>query len=228
MHAGISEMGGKQATSAYFVFANEQRAVTKDELLAAATNGKAPSVAEVAKSIGHKWRDLGETGQQQYKDKAAALTSEVAADADHAEAGDDGGSQAEAERTDPENAEVPGLPLTSVKRIMCIDEDVARISGDAVKGMSKAAELFLELLAAKASAQAKRHKRSTIKFCDMHQAIIGDKRLGEMGLKEMFLNDALFADARTDGNISAPKKACKVAVDDTPGSRPITNFFRAS
>lgn len=226
LHAGVSEMGGKRAISAYFVFANEQRAVTKDELLAVATDGKAPSVAEVAKSIGHKWRELGEAGQQQYKDKAAALTAEAAAEADHAD--DDGGSQAEAERTDPESAEVPGLPLTSVKRIMCIDEDVARVSGDAVKGMAKAAELFLELLAAKASAQAKRHKRSTIKFCDMHQIIIGDKRLTEMGLKDMFLTDALFADARTGGNTSAPKKACKVAVDDTPGSRPITNFFRAS
>ena len=221
-------MGGKRATSAYFVFANEQRAVTKDELLAAATNGKPPSVAEVAKSIGHKWRELGEAGQQQYKDKAAALTAEVAANADHAEAGDDGDRQAEAERTESDNAEVPGLPLTSVKRIMCIDEDVARVSGDAVKGMAKAAELFLELLAAKASAHAKRHKRSTIKFCDMHQAIIGDRRLSEMGLKDMFLTDALFADARTDGNTSAPKKACKVAVDDTPGSRPITSFFKAS
>lgn len=221
-------MGGKRATSAYFVFANEQRAVTKDELLAAATDNKAPSVAEVAKSIGHKWRELGETGQQQYKDKAAAITAEAAAEAHHAEAHDDGGSQAEAERADSENAEVPGLPLTSVKRIMCIDEDVARVSGDAVKGMAKAVELFLELLAAKASAQAKRHKRSTIKFCDMHQAIIGDRRLTEMGLKDMFLTDGLFADARTDGNTSAPKKACKVAVDDTPGSRPITNFFTAS
>ena len=221
-------MGGKRAASAYFVFANEQRAVTKDELLTAATDGKAPSVADVAKSIGHKWRELGEAGQQQYKDKAAALAAEAAAEADHAEAAGDCGSQAETDKTDPDNAEVPGLPLTSIKRIMCIDDDVARVSGDAVKGMAKAAELFLELLATKASAQAKRHKRSTIKFCDMHQAIIADKRLTEMGLKDMFLTDVLFADARADGNASAPKKACKVAVDDTPRSRPITNFFRAS
>ena len=221
-------MGGKRATSAYFVFANEQRADTKDKLLAASTDGKPPSVAEVAKCIGQKWRDLGETGQQQYKDKAAALTAEAAAEADQAEAGGDGGNQAEADMPDPENAEVPGLPLTSIKRIMCIDEDVARVSGDAVKGMAKAAELFLELLASKASAHAKQHKRSTIKFCDMQQAVMADKRLTEMGLRDMFMTDALFADARTDGNASAPKKACKVAVDDTPGSRPITNFFRAT
>lgn len=216
-------MGGKRATSAYFVFANEQRADTKDKLLAASTDGKAPSVAEVAKCIGQKWRELGETGQQQYKGKAAALTAEAAAEAGHAEAGGD-----EADMPDPENAEVPGLPLTSIKRIMCTDEDVARVSGDAVKGMAKAAELFLELLASKASAHAKQHKRLTIKFCDMQQAVIADKRLTEMGLRDMFMTDALFADARTDGNASAPKKACKVAVDDTPGSRPITNFFRAT
>ena len=219
-------MGAKRAPSAYFVFASEQRSVTKDELLAAATDGKTPSVADVAKSIGHKWRELGEAGQQQYKDKAAALAAEIAAN--RAETEDDTGTQAEAEQS-TDNAEVPGLPLTSVKRIMCLDEEVARVSADAVKGMAKAAELFLELLATKAIAQAKHHKRSTIKFCDMQQAIMADKRFSEMGLKTMFLTDALFADARTDGkeNVAAPRKACKVGADDTPGSRPITAFFKA-
>ena len=217
-------MGAKRAPSAYFVFANEQRSVTKEELLAAATDGKAPAVADVAKSIGHKWRELGEAGQQQYKDKAAALAAEIAAEAE-----DDSGTQAEAEQLQPENAEVPGLPLTSVKRIMCLDGDVARVSADAVKGMAKAAELFLELLATKAIAQTKHHKRSTIKFCDMQQAIMADKRFNEMGLKSMFLTDALFADARTDDkeNVAAPRKACKVGADDTPRSRPITAFFKA-
>lgn len=220
-------MGAKRAPSAYFVFANEQRSVTKDELIAAATDKKAPSVADVAKSIGHKWRELGEAGQQQYKDKAAALAAEIAAAANHAEAEGDSGTQAEAEKILPDNAEVPGLPLTSIKRIMCLDEDVARVSADAVKGMAKAAELFLELLATKAIAQAKHHKRSTIKFCDMHQAVMADKRLTEMGLKNMLLSDALFAEARNDGkeNVVAPRKACKVGVDDTPGSRPITDFL---
>ncbi|KAL3135648.1 hypothetical protein ABBQ38_006129 [Trebouxia sp. C0009 RCD-2024] len=220
-------MGAKRAPSAYFVFANEQRSVTKDELLAAATDGKASSVADVAKSIGHKWRELDTAGQQQYKDKAAALAAEIAAN--HAEAEDDSGTQAEADQLHADNAEVPGLPLTSVKRIMCLDEDVARVSADAVKGMAKAAELFLEFLASKAVAQAKNHKRSTIKFCDMQQAILTDKRFNEMGLKHMFLTDALFADARTDGkeNLAAPRKACKVGADDTPGSRPITDFFTA-
>ena len=222
-------MGPKRAPSAYFVFANDRRSEAKEGLLAAATDGKVPSVAEVAKYVGQKWRELGETGQQEYKDKAAANAADAAAAAtDDAEAEQNSQAGGQAEEANLDSAEVLGLPLTSVKRIMCIDEDVARISGDGVKGMAKVAELFLELLASKANTQAKLHKRSTIKFCDMHHAVIADKRLVQMGLKDMFLTGTLFADAR-DGkeNVSAPKKACKVSASDTPGGRPITDFFKA-
>lgn len=222
-------MAPKRAPSAYFVFANDQRCKAKEELLAAATDGKAPSVAEVAKCIGQKWRELGETGQQEYKVKAATLAAESAAAAiDEAEAEQSSQAGGQAEEANPETDDLPGLPLTSVKRIMCIDEEVARVSGDSVKAMAKAAELFLELLASKAHSQAKLHKRSTMKFCDMHHAVIADKRLVEMGLRDMFLYDTLFADAR-DGkeNVNAPKKACKVSATDTPGGRPITDFFKA-
>lgn len=222
-------MGAKRAPSAYFVFANEQRASTKEELLAVATDGKAPSVAEVAKSIGHKWRELGETGQQAYKDKAAVLAADIAADTKHNDAADHD-SQADDinETTEPDNAEIPGLPLTSIKRIMCTDEDVARVSGDCVKAMAKATEMFLELLASRGYAQAKQNKRSTIKFCDVSNAATADRRLVEMGLKNMFTLGTLFADARSDGkeNATAARKPGK-AIADSPAARPITDFFKS-
>ncbi|KAL0039431.1 hypothetical protein WJX79_007991 [Trebouxia sp. C0005] len=188
-------MGAKRGPSAYFVFANEQRAATKEELVATVTDGKAPSVADVAKSIGHKWRELGGSGQQAYKDKAALLAADIAA------------------ATDDTSAD---------------DEDVARVSGDCVKSMAKATEMFLELLASRGYAQAQRHKRSTIKFCDIHLASIADKRLVDMGLKDMFELEALFADARSDSkeNLTAAKKTSNVAAD-TPTARPITDFFKA-
>ena len=48
-----------------------------------------------------------------------------------------------------------GVPLTLVKRIMCLDPDVARVSGDGLKAVAKAAVLMLELLTEKAAAQAR-------------------------------------------------------------------------
>ena len=221
-------MGAKRAPSAYFVFANEKRAATKEELLAAGTNGKIPSVADVAKSIGQQWRELGDIGQQEYKDKAAALAADSAAATDAFDADDSSQVEAQGDAARPDNAEVYCLPLTSVKRIMCLDEDVGRVSGDGVKGMARAAELFLELLAGKAQLQAKRSERSTIKFCDMQQAVTADKRLCEMGLQDMLQVDTLFADAREGKeNAVAPRKACKVRADDAPSGRPITDFFKA-
>ena len=43
-----------------------------------------------------------------------------------------------------------GFPLSLVKRIVTMDEDVRSISSDALKATSKAAELVLQSLAAKA------------------------------------------------------------------------------
>lgn len=223
-------MVAKRAPSAYFVFANEQRASTKEELLASAPDNKAPSVADIAKSIGHKWRALEEAGQQAYKDKAAVLAADAAAIAAAAatEHADDDRSQPEIDmEADADHTEVPGLPLTSIKRIMCTDEDVARISGDCVKAVAKATEMFIQLLAIRAHSQAKQHKRSTIKFCDIHHAAVADKRMVEMGLKDMFAHEALFADAREGKeNMTAAKKNCKVATE-LLAARPITDFFKA-
>ena len=218
-------MVAKRGLSAYFIFASEKRTTTKQELLAAATDGKPPSVAEVAKSIGHKWRELGEAGQQPYKEKAATLAAAAVVEpAAH------GSSQGEInlEAADQDECESQGLPLTSVKRIMCVDEDVARVSGDCVKAVSTATEMFLRVLATRASLKAKLQKRSTIKFCDIHQAAIADKRMVEMGLKGMFAHEAMFADTRSEANESGTtaKRTGKMNVPCVP-ARPITDFFKA-
>ena len=212
-------MAGKRAKTAYFVFADDKRVETKAELQAQSVDGKVTSVAEVAKSLGNKWRDLGEEGQKPYKAKAAALAADSA---QHT-------AQSQSEPQDepankPEDAEVPGLPVTSVKRIMCLDEDVIRVSGDCVKAMAKLTELFLELFAAKAHTKAKLHKRATIKFSDTTQAVISDKRFIEMGLKDMLLFDPSFEDARSDGKDAGVKKIPNVKA---PAGQAITDFFKA-
>ena len=41
----------------------------------------------------------------------------------------------------------PPLPLSLVRRIMCLDEDVSRVSSDGVKAVAWGVQHFLELLA---------------------------------------------------------------------------------
>lgn len=213
-------MASKRAKTAYFVFADDKRVETKADLQARSVDGKVVSVAEVAKSLGNKWRELGEEGQKPYKVKAAALAAEsVQLPAESQSEPQD----ALANKT--EDTEVPGLPVTSVKRIMCLDEDVVRVSGDCVKAMAKLTELFLELFAAKAHAKAKIHKSATIKFADATQAVTSDKRLIEMGLKDMFLFDPSFEDARSEGKDAGVKK--HPAVVKAPAGQAITDFFKA-
>jgi hypothetical protein len=50
-------MAPKRGATAYFVFCEEQRAATRDEVLAAAGEGAKVSVAVVAKVRADKWTD---------------------------------------------------------------------------------------------------------------------------------------------------------------------------
>ena len=67
------------------------------------------------------------------------------------------------------NAHPFGFPLSLVKRVMCLDPEVVRVSGDGLKAVAKAAELMLGDMAAKACAAAQGQKRKTIKLSDIEQ-----------------------------------------------------------
>lgn len=62
-----------------------------------------------------------------------------------------------------------GFPLSLVKRVMCLDPEVVRVSGDGLKAVAKAAELMLADIAAKACSAAQGQKRRTIKLGDVEQ-----------------------------------------------------------
>jgi histone H3/H4 len=53
----------------------------------------------------------------------------------------------------------------------------ARVSGEGLRTVARAAELFLELLAVKSLAVAHAAKRSNFKFADVERAVRGDRRL---------------------------------------------------
>jgi histone H3/H4 len=90
-----------------------------------------------------------------------------------------------------------GFPLSLVKKIACMDPDVDRMAGDAVKVLSKATALFVELLATKSYTLATTLKRKNFKYSDIEAVAKKDRRLGDMGLAEMFEKDAAFEEVRT-------------------------------
>ena len=71
------------------------------------------------------------------------------------EAGAAGDGDADAHADAGHAAHPFGFPLTLIKRVMCLDPDVSRVTADGLKAVAKAAELVLELLAEKAAAQAR-------------------------------------------------------------------------
>ena len=64
----------------------------------------------------------------------------------------------------------------------------AQVSAGAVRTVSKAAELFLGLVAEKALAAAAKGKRKTINFADVQKAA-QDRRMVEMGLQDIFIHE---------------------------------------
>lgn len=116
-----------------------------------------------------------------------------------AEAGGDNEGEDTAEAR-PSSGPAPplpfGFPLSLVKKIACMDPDVDRMAGDAVKVLAKATALFVELLATKAYSQATALKRKNFKFSDIETVAKKDRRLGDMGLPEMFEKDAAFEGVR--------------------------------
>ena len=82
-----------------------------------------------------------------------------------------GGSQGEAPEPQPKSAGAPpppfGFPTGLVKRLVVMDEEVARVSADAVRAVAKATELFVQQLAARALEHAQAGKRKNFKLPDL-------------------------------------------------------------
>lgn len=161
--------------------------------------------------------------------------------------GDNGEDTAEAGPSSGPAPPLPfGFPLSLVKKIACMDPDVDRMAGDAVKVLSKATALFVELLATKALTQATALKRKNFKFSDIETVAKKDRRLVDMSLPEMFEKDAAFEEVRLKiaeeaqnklaggGGGRGRKKAGAAAEDGEEGEKkkqkkekPLTAFFGA-
>jgi len=120
------------------------------------------------------------------------------------------------------------LPLSRVKRIMKLDKSVKVASGDATKLITKATELFCEMLTQNALGSMKLGKRKTIKYLDVERAVLKKQKFD-------FLHDHISAMKPKEGE---PKKMTEKDVEvanedgenakkevDTHGSKKISDFF---
>ena len=142
-------MASKRAPSAYFIFANEHRSAARAECVAEAGTEKV-SVAQVAKVIGRRWKALTDEERALYKAQVGDRARQAELARDEGEPLGERPSSADQGRDQPsDEAERPFsiFPLSLVKRIMCLDEDVKRMAADSIKVVARAAELFLEDLA---------------------------------------------------------------------------------
>jgi DNA-directed RNA polymerase I subunit RPA43 len=225
----------KRGPTAYFLFADDVRAnITAD---IRERDGKV-NVAAIGKAIGVLWKELTEEQRQKYKDIAAKKSKEIKERlaVEQAEGGDtqeddqhDGAAPSTSAPTGPPF----GFPTSLVKRIMCIDPDVNRVSAEAIRATSKATELFLQLLATKCGKVAASQKRRTLRFNDVEAASKKDRRLIDMGLNDLLVNDNIFDEVRARieeenqhrlANTYIKKKG-QVDDQNNKGMKSLTSFF---
>jgi|MDTB01.1.fsa_nt_gb histone H3/H4 len=71
-----------------------------------------------------------------------------------------------------------GLPHTSIKRIMRLNDGVTSIGGEAVVSTTRATELFIAYLAQKSAKKAVDDGRNVLEMRDLNSAIDNDEKLG--------------------------------------------------
>jgi histone H3/H4 len=164
---------GPKKIAAYLVFAGELRETAKAELV---SEGDAkPTMGDIAKRVGEKWKTLTEDQKGEYKTKAETINAENEA-AYNAKVAS--GEITEGNDDDKEDGEPDlSLPLARVKRIMRLDKEVKNTAVDACRLVSRATELFVESLVEGAFATMKQQKRKTVKHSDVEHHVLRKPRL---------------------------------------------------
>lgn len=105
------------------------------------------------------------------------------------------GPAAGAEHEGGSSAAEAALPTSLVKRIMLMDDEVARVGAEGLRAVAAAAEAFLGLLASKALSRAGGDKRKNFRFDDLLAVAKQDRRFGVMGLSDVLQRDPMFEEA---------------------------------
>ena len=170
----------KKPQSAYFIFSGERRQEIKDELL---KDKETVSMGEVAKAIGSAWKSLSDEERQRYQDLAAEQKELYKKTLEEAGGANEGnGAEGALDQTRIHSM----LPLSMVKKVVMKDDEVNRITGDALKVLTEATGLFLGNLASKSLALALGNNKKNFKLEDMVKVAKIDARLVDMGLVKAF------------------------------------------
>jgi histone H3/H4 len=222
--------GGTRAPSAYFIFSGERRDAIKQRLLAERTDeSKSVSVADVAKQIGAEWKQLSEEEKKAYKDKSTKIAEQLRAKGGTEENVED--KQGAVAKSKKGAAQGPSiLPLSLVKKLACKDEEVKRISGDAVRVIAEATGLFLGDLASQAYSYAVSKNRKNFKFSDVEHVARKDRRMVDIGLHVSFKNEEPFVSMKKSTVRNRARKRAKGDTDEslqqeTMGPKGIREFF---
>jgi histone H3/H4 len=163
-----------KGTTAYFVFTAEQRPSVREAILKQRGEGAKLSVADVAKEIGKRWRELTDADKEAYKGRAQAQAQALKDVPGAGEGAADGEQQHEGEGAHGQDPKEPSpldslLPLSMVRRIILADPDVSRVAHEGIVAVAMATNLLLGLLAKHTANHAKSQKRRTIMLKDFVQ-----------------------------------------------------------
>lgn len=212
----IAAMGRRGKRSAYFVFSEIERKRTKEDLIAG--GAEKVSVADVAKALGEKWRNKSDEEKRKYAEMAEKEAAEAAEkmDVDGEEDGNNDGEKEKGALT---------IPLSMVRKIILLDEDVKKVSKEAVENVAVATEAFLEFLALESGKVAASLNRKAIRFEDVHAAArkfppleFVDEHLALVDGEAKKLHKREKEDAKE-------KPSTKPVTPDKPSTKRITDFF---
>ena len=113
-----------------------------------------------------------------YPPSAEEAAVAAAAAAEQQSPGGEAGQAAEEGPAAPAAGAPPppfGFPTGVVKRIMLVDEEVQRVSADAVRAIAKATELFVQQLAVRALEQAQAHKKKNFRLPEVLHVVGRDR-----------------------------------------------------
>ncbi|ESR51278.1 hypothetical protein CICLE_v10033679mg [Citrus x clementina] len=128
-----------------------------------------------------------------------------------------------AEEAEEQNTETtrPEFPVGRVKKIMKLDEDINKVTSEALFVVSRSTELFLRFLAEKSAEAAIEKKRKTIKLGDMRVAVKRHRPTSD------FLLDSLPLPIQSLDRPATGKARSRPAVEKPlpVGTRRIDRFF---
>ncbi|KAK2969295.1 hypothetical protein RJ640_030836 [Escallonia rubra] len=128
---------------------------------------------------------------------------------------------AEEEEENQTGTHQPAFPASRVKKIMKLDEDINKVTSEAIYLVSRAAELFTEFLAEKSAQVTVEKKRRTVRLDHLRVAVRRHQPTSD------FLLDSLPVPSQPSDRPSTERARSRLDNKPAPaGTRRIDHFFQ--